>query len=183
MSVAPAGGLECQDWGKIGNRLAAYAARKLAHSTIAGARPDRSLILQQAADIAEEAIVSVIAGERKWDPDTDLQRFLFDVADSKINHYLTSARNKRERQPPEGFERQVPPGDAPDGRLLYLSLLKDLGGDSEFVAVLDAIYHGCRTPKELSGALGVSSAESVNRLRRLRRKAESLGYLDPEVAR
>ena len=100
------------DWGETGMQLAAYAAfrsRNLSWRTGSDAALAKGLMPD---DIAAQAIVSVIGGERKWEPERGpLLPFLKRVVDSLLNHLALSADNRRierlflEDTSPYGVER------------------------------------------------------------------------------
>ena len=100
------------DWGETGMKLAAYAAfrsRNLSWRTGSEVALAKGLMPD---DIAAQAIVSVIGGERKWEPERGpLLPFLKRVVDSLLNHLALSADNQRiERlsqndRSPHGVER------------------------------------------------------------------------------
>jgi len=84
------------DWREIGVRLAGYAAfraRNLAWRTGTSDSLAKGLMPD---DIAAQAILSVISGERCWDPDRGpLMPFLRRVVDSLLNHLAESHDNRR----------------------------------------------------------------------------------------
>lgn len=84
------------DWGETGMKLAAYAAfrfRNLSWRTGSDVALAKGLMPD---DIAAQAIVSVIAGERRWEPERGpLLPFLKRVVDSLLNHLALSADNRR----------------------------------------------------------------------------------------
>ena len=84
------------DWGETGMKLAAYAAfrsRNLLWRTGSDVALAKGLMPD---DIAAQAIVSVIGGERKWEPERGpLLPFLKRVVDSLLNHLALSADNRR----------------------------------------------------------------------------------------
>ena len=84
------------DWGETGMKLAAYAAfrsRNLSWRTGSDVALAKGLMPD---DVAAQAIVSVIGGERKWEPERGpLLPFLKRVVDSLLNHLALSADNRR----------------------------------------------------------------------------------------
>ena len=84
------------DWGETGMKLAAYAAfrsRNLSWRTGSDVALAKGLMPD---DIAAQAIVSVIGGERKWEPERGpLLPFLKRVIDSLLNHLALAADNRR----------------------------------------------------------------------------------------
>lgn len=84
------------DWRETGMKLAAYAAfrsRNLSWRTGSDVALAKGLMPD---DIAAQAIVSVIGGERKWEPERGpLLPFLKRVVDSLLNHLALSADNRR----------------------------------------------------------------------------------------
>ena len=91
------------DWRETGMKLAAYAAfrsRNLSWRTGSEVALAKGLMPD---DIAAQAIVSVIGGERTWEPERGpLLPFLKRVVDSLLNHLALSADNRRiERLSPD----------------------------------------------------------------------------------
>ena len=84
------------DWAETGMKLAAYAAfrsRNLSWRTGSYVALAKGLMPD---DIAAQAIVSVIGGERKWEPERGpLLPFLKRVVDSLLNHLAVSSDNQR----------------------------------------------------------------------------------------
>jgi hypothetical protein len=84
------------DWAETGMKLAAYAAfrsRNLSWRTGSYVALAKGLMPD---DIAAQAIVSVIGGERKWEPERGpLLPFLKRVVDSLLNHLALSSDNRR----------------------------------------------------------------------------------------
>jgi len=84
------------DWAETGMKLAAYAAfrsRNLSWRTGSYVALAKGLMPD---DIAAQAIVSVIGGERKWEPERGpLLPFLKRVVDSLLNHLALSSDNQR----------------------------------------------------------------------------------------
>jgi len=84
------------DWGQTGMKLAAYAAfrsRNLSWRTGSDVALAKGLMPD---DIAAQAIVGVIGGERNWEPERGpLLPFLKRVVDSLLNHLALSADNRR----------------------------------------------------------------------------------------
>jgi hypothetical protein len=84
------------DWAETGMKLAAYAAfrsRNLSWRTGSDVALAKGLMPE---DIAAQAIVSVIAGERKWEPQRGpLLPILRRVVDSLLNHLALSSDNRR----------------------------------------------------------------------------------------
>ena len=84
------------DWAETGMKLAAYAAfrsRNLSWRTGSEVALAKGLMPE---DIAAQAIASVIAGERKWEPQRGpLLPFLRRVVDSLLNHLALSSDNRR----------------------------------------------------------------------------------------
>ena len=84
------------DWAETGMKLAAYAAfrsRNLFWRTGSDIALAKGLMPD---DIAAQAIVSVIGGERKWEPERGpLLPFLKRVVDSLLNHLALSSDNRR----------------------------------------------------------------------------------------
>lgn len=172
-----------QDWVEIGKKLTWYAYCKLGKAIISGDVPSNELRRQKAEDIAEDAIVSVISGDRNWDPEKhDLVGFLMSVVDSKTSHFLLGGKNRIERPFPEtGLDAQTAEG--PDIAVVYKDIRERLEPEADLMEMLDAMWAGCRAAGELAEWLGITPEEAVNIRKRLRRRVEDMGYVALEASR
>lgn len=169
--------LESCDWDELGKLLTLHGFHKLSGSVIGGSRPSREFCLEKAEDIALDATKKLLAGDRRWNPETDpnLLEYLRDVVDSLISHFLNGSPNRLERPFPEdGVDPAFFP--SPDSNLIYDDLLASVVDEPELAAVLAAMADGHVTGGELAEALGISVAEVVNRRKRLRRRVRERGY-------
>ena len=165
--------LRSVDWADVGVRLTGYAvwkARNLAwrrgrHTLALGARtPD---------DLAAEAILKVLSGERGWDPRRGpLLPYLQGVVDSLLSHAAAApdvSRTDRVEPPPVV---DTAADDAPAERVARLRAALQHDQQAALLAVLDAIAAGCEPrPQALAAQLGTNVADVNNRLKRLRRLA------------
>jgi hypothetical protein len=84
------------DWKETGLRLAGYAAFRARNLAWRTGRSDSLAKGLMPDDIAAQAILSVISGERSWDPEKGpLLPFLKRVVDSLLNHLAESSDNRR----------------------------------------------------------------------------------------
>jgi len=119
-----------RDWKETGIKLAGYAAfraRNLAWRTGSTEALAKGLMPD---DIAAQAILSVISGERTWDPERGpLLPFLKCVVDSLLNHLAESSDNRR-------LERLLDDtGGSPRGPTDYRLVSNDLWGTSTASAI------------------------------------------------
>ena len=191
--------LSC-DWREIGIRLAGYTAfraRNLVWRTGSTEALAKGLM---PGDIAAQAILSVISGERTWDPDRGpLLPFLKRVVDSLLNHLAESNDNRRverlsledadilpqevteyrrlsndppmiPRTSPINAEVQSEPDDAADQKLQQLFAAAE--GKRELVEVLNAIIEFDEMrPRQVAIRIGKPVSHVNNCLKRLRRLA------------
>lgn len=173
--------LDACDWIDMGKRLTLHAYGKLGKAIVSGNLASNDLRHSHAEEFAQDAIYSVIVGDRRWNPEThpDLTHFLKDVVDSKISHFLTSLRNQRERQlSDDGPEPTGIPN--PDESLVIEDIVAKLQGDTELIELFAAMVEGYVTGGEIAQHLGISAAEVVNRRKRLRRRVAEMGYVSSE---
>src|SRR3954465_10070116 len=83
------------DWADIGVRLTAYATWKARNLRWRTGRPDALAGGKTPEDLAADAILKVLGGERAWDPGRGpLLRYLEGVVDSLLSHLAASADNR-----------------------------------------------------------------------------------------
>ena len=168
------------DWKTLGIKLAGYAAfraRNLAwrsgnSETLAkGLMPD---------DIAAQAILSVISGERKWDPNRGpLLPYLKRVVDSLMNHLAESSDNRwmQALMTDDGTDLGVPDFESAadtdtDAKRRIQRLIAAIDGNPELIEVVNAILElEDPRPRYIAERIGKSLTEVNNRLKRLRRLA------------
>jgi DNA-directed RNA polymerase specialized sigma24 family protein len=108
------------DWGEIGVRLTAYAVRKARNLRWRTGRVDALAGGKTPEDLAGEAILKVLDGERAWDPERGaLLPYLQGVVDSLLSHLAASADNRSQERWTDAHERaeEAPPPFDPDDRL------------------------------------------------------------------
>jgi DNA-directed RNA polymerase specialized sigma24 family protein len=172
------------DWEDLGIRLVAYATWKAGnlrwrtgHSwELAGGRTPE--------DIVSDAIVKVVEGTRRWDPERGpLLAFLQGVVDSLMSHLVESADNRMQQRWADGGADAAAAHAArwevqdPDAERHIHELRRRLveAGDRSLLEVVDAIVAGCEpTPRAMAGRLGTSVVDLNNRLKRLRRLAQAV---------
>ena len=94
--------LEKADWPGISRRLTGYAAHKVRNvAWRTGLRVDLARAWQP-YDIAAEAICRVLSGQRRWNPEVPLEKFLRRIVDGLVNHLKTSLDNQLLRRFPYG---------------------------------------------------------------------------------
>ena len=164
------------DWADVGIRLTAYAtwkARNLRWRTglrdaLAGGRTPE--------DLAAEAILKVLAGERGWDPQRGaLLPYLEGVVDSLISHLAESADNRVQERWSDAYDRAAEgaPASDPAERIERLRAILLREQQHGLLALVDAVEAGCEaTPQALARQLAISIADVNNRLKRLRRLAQ-----------
>jgi DNA-directed RNA polymerase specialized sigma24 family protein len=184
-------GLVEADWKDIGVRLAGYASWKARN---AAWRCGGSAVLaggRTAEDIASEAILKVLAGDRGWDPDRGpLLPYLRRVVDSLLSHLALSADNRLVQTDGRRLAAGVPvqsllgnPTASSDERINELRRALARDRDEALLVIVDAVLAGCEPrPQALAATVGVAVHEINNRLKRLRRRAQSL-VKDAEAAR
>src|SRR5437867_1938932 len=84
---------EKHDWEGISRRLTGYAAHKVRNvawrTGLSGDLPKG----WEAYEIAAEAIYRVLSGQRKWNPQVPLEKFLRRIVDGLVSHLKTSLDN------------------------------------------------------------------------------------------
>jgi DNA-directed RNA polymerase specialized sigma24 family protein len=168
--------LRAVDWADLGIRLTAYASWKARNLRWRTGRTDVLASGKTAEDVAAEAILKVLEGERAWDPARGaLLPYLHGVVDSLISHLADSADN-RSREPwadDDDPPAPVVPASDPDERVERLRAA--LRGERQLalLAIVDAIAGACEAkPQALAQHLGTTVADVNNRLKRLRRYAQ-----------
>ncbi|MCA1946775.1 MAG: hypothetical protein LDL56_04030 [Armatimonadetes bacterium] len=175
-----------QTWRKlvgfIGHRIRGYQ-RGLSRGT------DPQVAAHSSEDIVQSAIVKVLTGERQVpDKVTDrdqLRRWLYDVVASVLSNEGKSAEVKLIIDPLAGEEGDEElsledlAGDAAwkdDDSLRdwWLTVSDRLADEPELLETARAAVDGCLRPQDYAAYLGVTVEESVNRLRRLRRRFRDL---------
>lgn len=177
------------DWPRLSRELAFYAAKqaKVRYWGPEG-HADRLPRGLQARDLANEAILKVYRGERRWDPDQnpDLLAYLRGVVDSLISALIRSLdhRVSKERvnvdvtdledaslNPEEELieaERVQVAGRVLDG------LLRLTDNDPMAKRVLEQIFDGESRPRVIAQNLGCTATEVTNTKKRLDRMVEQL---------
>jgi len=162
------------DWADIGIRLTAYASWKARTLRWRLGReplpPGRT-----AEDVAADAIVKVLSGERAWEPQRGpLLAYLRGVVDSLISHAVETAAVARRATRELAREAAAPASDECHGARRIERLRRALAGDRQhaLLAVLDAVAAHCEPrPQALATHLATTVADVNNRLKRLRRAA------------
>lgn len=163
------------DWADVGIRLAAYATWKARNLHWRTGRSDLLAGGKTPEDLAAEAILKVLEGERAWDPNRGpLLPYLEGVVDSLVSHLATSPDNRIQESWSDAHDG---PGDTPgaadpEERIdrLRLALLREQ--QHSLLAVIDAIAAHCDPkPQAIAHHLRTTVADINNRLKRLRRFA------------
>ncbi len=166
--------LDRVDWADVGVRLAAYATWKARNLRWRSGHTDTLAGGKTPDDLASEAILKVLGGERAWDPDRGpLLRYLEGVVDSLLSHLASSADNRIHEPWSEDHDHAAPTAAAdPSERIDRLRAALRRDRQDALLAVLDAIALRCEAkPQAIAHALGTSVADVNNRLKRLRRYA------------
>jgi DNA-directed RNA polymerase specialized sigma24 family protein len=132
-------------------------------------------------DIAQEAILKTLSGERKWDPERypDILIFLKLVVDSFISHLVNSQNHKMiqrfpENENGESLESMFSTDNSPtpeDEIIAYEMLDKiyeAIDGDTELQSIMDAIMAGYTKSRDIAEVTGFD----VNHVYQLRRKLD-----------
>lgn len=171
------------DWKETSIRLAGYASFRARNLGWRTGRTDALAKGLMPDDIAAQAILSVISGERAWEPDRGpLLPFLKRVVDSLMNHLAESNDNSRlERfisNPPPiaanaypiDFEDSPELGDTAEKRIDLL--FEAAAGKPELIEVLEAIIEfGEPRPRFIAARIGKPVSHVNNCFKRLRRLA------------
>jgi DNA-directed RNA polymerase specialized sigma24 family protein len=178
-------------WPEIVDRLtlhAVYKLRNLAWRGVSwrrGGRPPGGI---EPADIAADAIVSVIAGERTWNQTKQpcFLTFLKGIVDSKVSHLVESCDNRvsvrltyrtdQDDCPCSGKNDQRPPDDiVADGELtakFRAEMFAAVEGDQLAAQLFECFDADITNRSEIAEMLGVSVADVDNARKRLARRVE-----------
>lgn len=198
---APGRGQQCPQWviealsdqawyTGTWKRLVAFIARRIrGYQRSLSRGTDPQVAAHSSEDIVQSAIVKVVTGERRVpDKVTDrdqLRRWLHDVVASVLSNEGKSAEVKLRVDPPAGEEGDEElsledlAGDAAwrdkdTLRAWWLDVSDRLSDEPELLQTARAAVDGCLRPQDYAAYLGVTVEESVNRLRRLRRRFRDL---------
>jgi len=170
-------GLREADWHEIGIRLCAYASWKARNYSW---RTGSTLFLAAGntpEDIAREAILRVLDGRRRWEPERGaLLPFLQGVVDSLMSHLAASADNSllAAAAGPAALALAAwpqPEEQPADDAVEQLRTTLQARREQELLVVLDAVQACAPKPAAIAAHLGVAVSEVNNRLKRLRRIA------------
>jgi DNA-directed RNA polymerase specialized sigma24 family protein len=171
--------LQRVDWADVGIRLTAYATWKARNLRWRTGRSDALAGGKTPEDLAADAILKVLAGERAWDPGRGpLLPYLEGVVDSLMSHLAASLDNRIQES--WSSESHDGAGDGPAAAdpaeridRLRSALLHDQ--QNALLAVVDAIAAQCDAkPQAIARHLLTSVADINNRLKRLRRFAQRI---------
>ena len=161
------------DWADIGVRLTGYAVWKARNLAWRLGRAELTLGARTPDDLAAEAILKVLSGERGWDPRRGpLLPYLQGVVDSLLSHAAEAPDVSRTLRVDPPAEATPVAADEAEDRVEHLRahLLRE--GQLALLAVVDAVTAHCEPrPQSLAAHLGTSVADVNNRLKRLRRLA------------
>jgi hypothetical protein len=160
------------DWADIGVRLTGYALWKTRNLAWRLGRGELTLGARTPDDLAAEAILKVLSGERGWDPRRGaLLPYLQGVVDSLLSHAAAAPDVSRTvyAEPPAALTAEADPAEE---RIERLRAALQREQQTALLAVMDAIAANCEPrPQALAAHLGTSVADVNNRLKRLRRLA------------
>ncbi len=165
------------DWAAVGIRLTAYATWKARNRQWRTGRSDALAGGRTPEDLAAEAVLKVLSGERAWDPRRGpLQPYLEGVVDSLLSHLADSLDNRIQERWSETHDRADEVESVDDSeRVDLLRAALRRAAQPTLLAVVDALSDGCEArPQALAARLGTSVADINNRLKRLRRLAQQL---------
>ena len=167
------------DWADVGIRLTAYATWKARNLRWRTGRTDVLAGGKTPEDLAAEAILKVLAGERAWDPGRGpLLPYLEGVVDSLMSHLAASSDNRIQEQWSESYGETAGQADSatdPEDRVERLRAALLNRQQHALLAVLDAVATDVEPkPQALAQYLGISVADVNNRLKRLRRFAQQI---------
>jgi RNA polymerase sigma factor (sigma-70 family) len=180
--------LKDAEWEELLERLTLYADNCVVRLTWRGLRRAKGGAVPggiEAADLAQETIVDVIEGSRRYDPaaQPDFFRFLQDVVDSKVSHLATSAENRKSRRPEDSLdddapaldrvERAPPPEDQVAEDEALARLRRDardaVAKDPLAKRIFECLDAGVTKPGEIATLLGISVEEIYNAQKRMAR--------------
>lgn len=166
------------DWADVGIRLAAYATWKARNLQWRTGRTDALASGKTPEDLAAEAILKVLEGERAWEPSRGaLLPYLEGVVDSLMSHLATSADNRIQES---WSDSQHDAGDDPIAtdpydRIERLRAALRRDQQHALLAVVDAVAAHCDAkPQAIAQQLGTTVTDINNRLKRLRRYAQKI---------
>jgi DNA-directed RNA polymerase specialized sigma24 family protein len=170
--------LQRVDWADVGVRLAAYATWKARNLQWRTGRTDILAGGKTPEDLAADAILKVLAGERAWDPSRGaLLPYLEGVVDSLMNHLAASLDNRSQERWSDSHDVAADGPAAADAEDRIARLRAALRRDQQhaLLAVVDAIAARVDAkPQAIAHHLGTSVADVNNRLKRLRRYAQRM---------
>lgn len=161
------------DWADLGVRLTGYAVWKARNLAWRRGRNELELGARSPEDLAAEAILKVLSGERAWDPRRGpLLPYLHGVVDSLLSHAAAVADVTRTERGAAADPASESPDEAASDRVERLREQLRRGPYPALLAVVDAIEAHCDPrPQALAAHLGTTVADINNRLKRLRRLA------------
>ncbi|MDX2170059.1 MAG: hypothetical protein SF182_23515 [Deltaproteobacteria bacterium] len=166
------------DWAAVGIRLTAYATWKARNRQWRTGRSDALAGGRTPEDLAAEAVLKVLSGERAWDPARGaLLPYLEGVVDSLLSHLADSLDNRIQERWSDTYDRAADGGahDDPVERIEALRAAVQRSAQPALLAVLAALAAGCEAkPQALAAQLATSVADVNNRLKRLRRLAQQI---------
>lgn len=166
------------DWAEIGIRLAAYATWRARNLQWRSGRTDVLAGGKTPEDLAAEAILKVLEGERAWDPCRGaLLPYLEGVVDSLMSHLAASADNRIQESWSDSHPdpADVPIATDPSDRIDRLRAALRRDQQHALLAVIDAVAAHCDAkPQAIAQQLGTTVADINNRLKRLRRYAQKV---------
>ena len=167
------------DWADIGIRLTAYATWKARNLRWRTGRADVLAGGKTPEDLAAEAILKVLAGERAWDPARGpLLPYLHGVVDSLMNHLAASPDNRIQETWSDAHGESAGQPESTTDPEERIDRLRDAlldGQQHALLAVLDAVAaHVEPKPQAIAQHLGTTVADVNNRLKRLRRFAQQV---------
>ena len=171
--------LQRVDWADVGIRLTAYATWKARNLHWRTGRTDVLAGGKTPEDLAADAILKVLEGERAWDPARGaLLPYLEGVVDSLMSHLAASFDNRSQERWSASHDVAAdgpPAGDAED-RVARLRAALQRDQQHTLLAVVDAIAARVEAkPQAIAQHLGTTVADINNRLKRLRRYAQRMG--------
>ena len=173
------GELRRVDWAEVGIRLTAYASWKARNLRWRTGRVDDLAGGKTPEDLAAEAILKVLTGERAWDPARGaLLPYLEGVVDSLMSHLAASPDNRMQEKWSDTHGETAAESQAiadPEDRIARLRAVLLHGQQHALLAVLDAVAnHVEPKPQAIAQHLGTTVADINNRLKRLRRCAQQV---------
>jgi len=170
--------LQRVDWADLGIRLTAYATWKARNLRWRTGRFDALAGGKTPEDLAAEAILKVLAGERAWDPSRGaLLPYLEGVVDSLMSHLAASVDNRLQESWSSDLHdaSDAPTASGPSDRIDQLCAALRRDQQHALLAVVDAVAAHCEPkPQAIAHHLGTTVADVNNRLKRLRRYAQKV---------